>query len=142
MTLSPASSALFNNFSTASGDAFSKPISAPPKPSTVTSMSVFPRRRFSIVGLILSHFEISDSHRLPLQQLRLAGAARDAANLFRFQCRHDFGHVACGNDCHHANPHVEDLIHLPLWIDPFHARRGSRLDQSAGSPSSSCSFLS
>src|SRR5690349_19459052 len=48
MMLSPASRALLSSSATVCAAAFSKPISAPPKPSTLTRMSVLPSCRFSM----------------------------------------------------------------------------------------------
>src|SRR5689334_5625896 len=50
MTFSPASSALDSSRSTVAGSAFSNPISAPPNPSGLTCIPVFPNARRCIMS--------------------------------------------------------------------------------------------
>src|SRR5919201_1624742 len=115
MTFRSASSALFNNWSTESCATLSYPISEPPKPSTVTSISVLPSWRFSIappLAAVYGRRKLSDSDSLRLHQTRLTRAAIDVADYFCVQDRHGTFRVTCGNDCDHADTHVKYLVHL------------------------------
>ncbi len=57
-------------------------------------------------------------------QTRFARAALDPPNLFRAQYRRRTLCVALGNNRHHANTHVENLVHLsgihiPIFLQDF-----------------------